>query len=359
MTLALDGFAGFVGFGDSTVDSGNAAIATLGVVTPPSRGYHEGRFSTGPNYFDRLYAGITGFEPEAFGVWLSPFGHAGDAGASYAFGGSVSDDLAGQLGNFASDLANGRVLTEAPVSQTLFGVNIGGNDLLAFAAADGLGYAEAQLANLASEVAGDVGLLIEGLTALGAEAVLLSGVPNVGVTPDVTGAFGGDRAAAIAFNAPVAEAVNDATLAEVQALIVADPDLTVFWFDPEIAPLLADPAAFGLDPLLTRTPFVDDLEAGRATLRDADAYAFLDDLHVTERVHDYLYDLALAATALGGPSVDTDNVVDGTALDDWIDAYAGDDVIAGLGGADTLIGGLGTDLIEGGAGADVIYGDGA
>ena len=357
MTLTLSDYTGFVGFGDSTVDSGNAAALTFGLATPASQGYWMGRFSTGPNYFDRLFAEITGQAPERFAGDRTILGADGPFGVNYAVGGSVTDDLAVQLAAFSSDLAGDAVLDAARIEDTLFGINIGGNDLLAFTAADGSPYTDAQLANLAAEVADDVGLLIDGLASLGAEAVLLSGVPNVGVTPDVAAVFGGDRAAALSANAPVTDAVNAALLAEVQTLIVADPALTVFWFVPDVGPLLEDPSAYDLDPALTRTPFVDDLAAGRAGLAEADAYAFLDDIHVTERVHDYLLDLALEATVFGGPSADTDNVVAGTALADRIDGFAGDDVIAGLGGADTLIGGSGADAIEGGAGADVIYGD--
>ena len=358
MPLDLEDFSAFVGFGDSTVDSRNAATATFGAVTPESQGYYQGRFSTGPNYFDQLWAGTTGDEPEAFGVWLDIFGNAGDGGANYAFGGSVSDDLAGQLANFASDLGSDRVLTEAPISDTLFGINIGGNDLLAFAAADGLAYTGAQLQNLAQEVASDVGLMIDGLAALGARSVLLSGVPNVGVTPDVTnGAYDGDQDAALAANAPVTAAVNDALLAAIETRIVADPELTIYWFDLDVQPVLDDPAAFGLDPDLLTTPFVDDLEAGRATLAEVDTYAFLDDVHVTAPVQDYLFGLALDALVFGGPDADTDNIVQGTALPERIDGYAGDDRLEGLAGADTLVGGAGDDIVFGGLGADMIYGD--
>ena len=359
MPLDPRDFTAFVGFGDSTVDSGNAAALTLGIVTPPNEGYYLGRFSSGPNYFDRLWSAITGEDFAAFEPNNALFGFDAALGGNYAIGGARTDDLPAQLGSFASDLAGDAVLDAARIEDTLFGINIGGNDLLAFPAADGLPYTAQGLANLASEVAGDVGLTVEGLAALGARSVLVSGVPNVGVTPDVAnGAFGGSLADAMAANAPVTAAVNAALLDEIDALIVADPDLTVYWFAPDIAPVLDDPAAFGLDPALLLTPFTDALAAGEAALVDVDTYAFLDDLHVTAPLQRFLFDLALEAEAFGGPDAATDNVVEGTALADRIDAYAGDDVIMGLGGADTLIGGLGADLIEGGVGADVIYGDG-
>ena len=359
MPLTPSDFTAFVGFGDSTVDSGNAAALTLGFATPPNEGYYLGRFSSGPNYFDRLFAAITGEDFEDFEPNNALFGYDAALGGNYAIGGARTDDLSAQLASFASDLAGDAVLDAARIEDTLFGINIGGNDLLSFAAADGLPYTAAGLANLSSEVAGDVGLTIEGLTALGARSVLLSGVPNVGVTPDVAnGAFGGDIGDAMAANAPVSAAVNGAMLDAVADLIVADPELTVYWFVPDIGPVLDDPGAFGLDPALILTPFVDDLAAGRTALEDVDRYAFLDDLHVTAPLQRFLFDLALDAEVLGGPDAATENVVDGTLLADRIDAYAGDDVIDGLAGADTLIGGAGADLVLGGAGADLIFGDG-
>ena len=56
------------------------------------------------------------------------------------------------------------------------------------------------------------------------------------------------------------------------------------------------------------------------------------------------------------PSVNQNDTLDGTALDDLIAGLQGDDVLNGLAGNDTLAGGSGNDILTGGAGNDILTG---
>ena len=187
MPLDLARFSGLVGFGDSTVDSGNADAALFGLLLPSSDGWWNGRFSSGPNYLDLLYEAITGSAAQSFEASVQLSGAEGDLGANYAVGGSTAlgDELSVQLGSFAADLQGGLVLDASPVADTLFALNIGGNDALDFLGANGTGYAAEAAAAFGADLAGALGDLIGAVTGLGGENFLLSLLPNIGITPDV------------------------------------------------------------------------------------------------------------------------------------------------------------------------------
>ncbi|MEO1293458.1 MAG: hypothetical protein AAFV62_11620, partial [Pseudomonadota bacterium] len=77
-------------FGDSLVDSGAASRALdaandfisddIESVTPTEQGYVAGRFSNGPNYFDRLHQDITGSDVLDYPTFVEAVGERGETG---------------------------------------------------------------------------------------------------------------------------------------------------------------------------------------------------------------------------------------------------------------------------------------
>ncbi len=288
--LDLGKYASFVGFGDSTADSGNAFIATGGSSAPAAGGYFQGRFSNGLNYFDEISTVITGSS-------ASPsFG----GGSNFAFGGArtITDpggvpDLADQVGAYLA----GPVDTGA-----LHAINLGGNDSFGFLFGGGT-----DINGFASTFAGVYATEIQKLIDAGATDFLVSSVPNVGRTPIVTGFFGGDQALALAFADPLDDALNKALKQALTGLTYANAGVNIFFFDVDeaFAPLTADPASFGLDPSLISTPCNDPTanpNAAAAIASNCAGYIFLDSVHVTKAGQDVILGAALGAERVSEPA---------------------------------------------------------
>lgn len=342
--INLGAYFALVGFGDSLADSGNADILA-GIFfdpTPAAQGYEANRFSNGPNYFDLAFGAISGADALGYAPALDP-NASGANGLNYAVGGARAvEDFSLQIDVFAGQVGSGRLFGVEAREGTLVAINLGGNDLLEFASANADGViTAAETSAIVASVSGAIAAGVTELAGLGAINVLVAGVPNVGATPEVTNAgFGGDTAASSAAFDPVTEAVNAGLGAALLDLRLNDPDLEIFYFQPDFDPLLEDPAALGLDPALLSVPFVDDLSAGRATLGDIDDYAFMDGVHPTAAVQAQFFAQAQSALLVGST------------------VTAGDDVVVGSRGADVLTGLMGNDMIIGGQGSDYLLGDG-
>ena len=412
--IDLTQFDSLYSFGDSLADNGSAsylADLTFGLIddpTPADKGYFQGRFSNGFNYADQLFEDITGKSPSGY---LSAAELIGDItgdfslpdaardGVNFALGGATAlpgfsdEEIPAFFDNFSPDLeaqvslllAGIEGASEAEgvleVLDDVFGVEIdlptlpndalfsfgfGGNDIFSFLDDHpDLSFTEADLEafSAAFNDAYRGGLL--DLIDAGARNFLISGAPNGGVAPDiVSDLFPGDVLQSAAAVQPVTDALNEGLQELLADLSERHPNVNFYYFDPDVTPVLDNPEAFGLDPALLSTPFIDDFDApdSTVTLDDLPRYAFIDDFHPTAAGQDFIADSARAALNIRSDLDDavmgdgSDEVLDGAEGRDLIDGGAGDDVLTGFAEGDVINGGAGDDQLFGVAGADLLTG---
>jgi phospholipase/lecithinase/hemolysin len=249
-----------VGFGDSFTDSGNINAAVGDDrFADDALGYWYGRFSDGPNWFDLLHLANLGSYATA-----SLLG-----GTNYAFGGAraAQDDLVildgqpaaipglnTQLGFFS--VQGGGVDPNA-----LYVINFGNNDVNAIQSGDTEGltieqYRAAYVNNIVNAVLG--------LTAFGAQHILVAGVPN---PTEIEG--------------QILQAQLDAALDLIEPGLPST--LTRFDYFGFFTALAADPTQFGLPADLD---FVTPCLVGEIPGPDIDCTGYLsfDGIHVTSAV---------------------------------------------------------------------------
>lgn len=260
-------------FGDSLVDSGNAAIASPG--SAPA----HGRFTNGYDFADDLSATL-GLGPAT--AFLA-------GGTNYAVGGAtatttgpvpvfppvpgsslVPPSLGQQIASFYEpSVAAARRPAIDPNSLVL--VTIGGNDVRAILQGQPL------------TVGGTAMAVQSGLTELiadGARNIVVVGLPDIGRIPSVLVAGSAASTAgtqlSLALNAAYVQIIGglSASLGSAGSIELFD----LFGFQHQ---LLATPTAFGLDPALLTTGCVDG--GGLAT--NCAGYAFYDGIHPTAQVH--------------------------------------------------------------------------
>jgi phospholipase/lecithinase/hemolysin len=162
----------FYVFGDSFTDAGNIAAATGNTIPDPALGYWYGRFSDGPTWVDRL----------SYAQFGAPTRASLTGGNNFSYGGAraAQDDiispgvaipgLNSQLGQYGAQV--GLVDPNA-----LYIINFGNNDVNALQGTDadreGLTVAQYQAAYVNNMVGA-----VAGLSALGAQNILVLGVPN-------------------------------------------------------------------------------------------------------------------------------------------------------------------------------------
>jgi cholinesterase len=171
-TAYASSFSDIVVFGDSLSDNGNvfAASSSLGVPTPPSPPYFNGRFSNGPVAVETMAA--------TFGVPLLDFAYGGATTGlgDEGDGGSVTRRvlLPGLTSQFA-----GAQSTIAPIaSSSLFVVWGGPNDLLAPTPG------QTDPVQIANTAAGNIINIVKGIQTLGGTEILVPGAPALGLAPD-------------------------------------------------------------------------------------------------------------------------------------------------------------------------------
>ncbi|WP_313285655.1 autotransporter domain-containing protein [Stutzerimonas kunmingensis] len=307
--IADDGpFSQFVVFGDSLSDAGNfpdLQSPTLG--GNPTGGL---RFTnrTGPTYGAGEYIGEVGTQRLASMLGLQslpstpllPAVLTGNPdGTNYAVGGYRTDQILDSITLDSTVSAGGSTrtrpgyLVENPRvdSNALYYLNGGGNDIF-------------QLGTNPVTMADAAGNLVAGVAALqaaGARYIIVSDLPDVGITP--LGATAGPGGAATLnflsdqFNAALAEQLqaqggnyvlvnNRLLLAEVRA------DLTAFGFDPNVAQTAVCFDASG------GTCLPDPTYSLGGTAPDPSRLLFNDAVHPTTAVHqisaDYLYSIISA-----------------------------------------------------------------
>lgn len=281
-TVAAAPVSGILVFGDSLADIGNAAIATGGAV-PQSPPYAPGRFSNGPIWVDHLAS--------HYGFNLLP-SFAG--GTDYAVGGATSGSnlpqdipgtlsIAGQAQSYLT--AHGGVADP----NALYVVMGGANDLFAAVQtpAQTLAIINAGVSNLVGTAAGLIGS--------GAQHILVSGIPDVGLTPFVLGldAASGAAGQIVAGATLLSSTFNSALVEALQQLSQSVPSARIDLLDLfDLSETVADnPGPFGL------TDVVDACFDGVDVCANPDQYYFWDDVHPTAAGHQIIADAAIRAVS--------------------------------------------------------------
>ena len=162
-------------FGDSFTDAGNIAAATGNTIPDPALGYWAGRFADGPNWADRLSYAQYGFATRA----------SLKGGNNFSFGGAraAQDDIidpgppAVAIPGLASQLGLYSAQVGVIDPNALYIINFGNNDVNALQGSDadreGLTVPQYQAAYVGNMVGA-----VSTLSALGAQNILILGVPN-------------------------------------------------------------------------------------------------------------------------------------------------------------------------------------
>lgn len=188
----LPSYAGLVVFGDSLADSGNNARL---VGADPSQqiagdGYFaslpfaSGRYSNGPVWVEHL-ADRLGLSATASQLGGSNFAYGGAATGSEGSGTPIPGfpySMRSQMGQYLATVPQAG--TPAP-AQSLFVLSGGSVNVSAAmeAAAQNPEQAFSILAASAQSYAGDIGAMVDGLQAAGAQHILVLNVPDFGLTP--------------------------------------------------------------------------------------------------------------------------------------------------------------------------------
>lgn len=184
-TAYADSFNDIVVYGDSLSDNGNlfAATSAVGIPTPASPPYFDGRFSNGPVSVETVAS--------SFGVPLIDFAFGGATTGlgNIADGGTVASMnlLPGITSQFAASQA-----AVAPIASSSLFIVWGGPDDLA-----GPTPGQTNPIDIANTAAANIVKVVDGLEALGAKQILVPGIPDLGVVPE----YASDAAAAKLFAA--------------------------------------------------------------------------------------------------------------------------------------------------------------
>lgn len=296
-------YSSLIVFGDSLSDPGNAAAVTeltpgAGSLFPPTP---NGRFSNGATAAEVL-ADLLGV-PTQLG-WPSAAG-----GTNFAVGGAMTgsgnynftvDSPAGLQANYAASIGVSGIQSQIGLfqpsaaygSSPLFMVQGGANDMF-------LGFALEQLAPGSQNFNAIVGTAvnnmagnISALVGKGAKTIMVSNMPDLGLTPFAQGAGPGFAAQATAltngFNTALAAAVGG-----IDASLGADYNIFIF-----------DSAGFGRDAIANKPGGLVNvtdacLASAGAVASNCAGYLFWDGVHPTGLAHaltgEALYSAAMAA----------------------------------------------------------------
>lgn len=268
-------------FGDSLSDNGNL-FASIGQPTSPP--YFQGRFSNGP-----VFTELLGFNALRGAIPASP-----ESGSiNYAYGGARTDFTAfppGMRLQLQTYNAAGGVFGANDLVSVLGGANNLLPVLTACAttpacAANPTGFAS----GVATSAATDVDILVSTIAGQGAGTILVSNLPNLGVTPRaIAGGANGVQLATFAGGA-----FNSALATRLTATAAARPGTNIILMDlsKSINAVVANPGAYGL------TNVTVQCLVGATACTTPDTYLFWDDIHPTAAGHrlvaalanDYLY----------------------------------------------------------------------
>jgi phospholipase/lecithinase/hemolysin len=266
-------------FGDSLTDAGNDYIASDGLL-PTSAVYADGRFSNGNVWVQDLAQDLKlpAVKPSLAG------------GTDYAYGGAETGqdplhtenpiDLPSQLLQFEFNVFD-------PSPDALYALSIGANDTI-----DAIPeYAKSPtlaLKDVSTAVSNEVGF-VKDLAADGARNFVILNVPDLGKTPEESGA---------AATATKLSAYYDSLLGTDLAALAAHESLDIHIVNTFglIDAAVADPSKYGLTNVTTPvwTGNFEDPSSGtlNATGSAQNKYLFFDHLHPTETGHEAIASLA-------------------------------------------------------------------
>jgi len=268
---ALADYNTLIVLGDSLSDTGNGAAITGGVAP----GTPTGRASNGPVVVEYLAAqlGISGFRASALGGTNHAVFGATTGVANFSY---LSDQPTGASGfpalattGLQSQLAN--VSIPFNPSSTLFTIWGGANDIfLADINGDDLALAAgAAVQNLVGLMAGALGL--------GAQHLLIVGMPDLGLSP-LAIERGPLAQAGLSL---LAGQFNDALEMAVDQLAMASGARFMFFDPTEISALIvADPGALGFSNITDQC-----ILSPTALATNCAGYAFIDEVHPSTAVH--------------------------------------------------------------------------
>jgi len=268
------GFSNLYFYGDSLTDQGNLFAATAGT-QPPNPPYFNGRFSSGPVWAE--------YVSTALGFPSSP---AILGGNNYAVAGArTGSHPAGNAFGLTGQTATGPAVGDP---DALYFVWIGGNDLSdAIATADPTAAAaivNTALANLNSA--------LNALAANGARQFVVLNVPDLSLTPGV-----------IELNSPVASAfasqLTQSFNSGIPSATLGVPATTLLFYDVNqlFGEILGDPAVLADLGITNTTGRANDSPGA-----DPNTFLFMDDLHPTGPVHEFLAERIVAEVRTIAPS---------------------------------------------------------
>jgi phospholipase/lecithinase/hemolysin len=168
LVASATSFSSVVVFGDSLSDNGNLFAASLGTI-PASPPYFNGRFSNGPVAVEQLAALLGApLADFAFGGATTGVGNEGDGGSQTALG------LFGLPGMEAELAATNAAIKASPLTPTSLFVVWGGADDLLAGGSPAVG-------------AADIDAIVAQLQSDGAQHILVPGIPDLGLTPELMG----------------------------------------------------------------------------------------------------------------------------------------------------------------------------
>ena len=294
--VAAHAYSALYVFGDSLSDAGNlyAVTSTLSPPAEPAAPYYNGQFSNGPIWVEDVSAslGLGPVLPSVIGGDDYAYGGATTGYAATATPSSPVPTLTQQVATFISGLGG-----SAAPSSALYSVWIGANDLLnvvrasaALVGTEPLNQIKAKAASDAVGAAATEAAAIEALATKGADDFLVPLVPDLGLTPSLSGtSFGSATGTALA-------ALYNASLEADLAGLSTMSGISLSFLDTFslLDSAVADPAGYGLTDV-TDPCYVGPYTGGGTVCATPGTYLFWDTLHPTAAGQQLIADAALAA----------------------------------------------------------------
>jgi phospholipase/lecithinase/hemolysin len=281
-TVAAPGapYSAIYSFGDSLTDTGNVSFATLGAV-PVSPPYADHSFTNGPVWVQDLAQslGLPSLQPSLQG------------GTDFAYGGALTGQTPGHTLNptdLPSQYAQFLAQVPSPQPNALYTVWIGSNDVLDIANNTTL-TPQQQQTDVSDAVNNEMSV-IGGLTAHGAQNLLVLNVPDLGQTPYETA-----RGPAVAQSASSLSSLYNNELSSALQQLEASGALRVDLLNVSslLDQVIANPSAYGFTNV-TQPQWTGNLtDPNSGTLAAGGNYLFFDSLHPTAQAH-----ATLASTAV-------------------------------------------------------------
>jgi phospholipase/lecithinase/hemolysin len=270
-------------FGDSLSDSGNRFAVNGETTHPPFEPVPDAPYGVGGHHYSNGRTWVEVMAQEmGLTEWAKP-AYRDSAFGNYAYGGARArsfNPTAPSFGDQVQAWIGAGHCTQLPMSDTLFVVQFGGNDLR-----DAL---EAYLGgqNPAPIVADAINGMITNIAILaqcGAQHILIANAPNLGAAPLVPDVFKGDvTGLSWQFNQNLNAAV---------AFFLSGLNISIVDFFGFVTGATMMPEAFGLENVASSCLSFGVVKD--AFCKDRDGYLFWDAVHPTKKAHALIGEIAL------------------------------------------------------------------